>query len=368
MHPLAGFPGPALWAVSRIPHELGLVRGRIITDLAALHERYGDVVRVSPNSLSFIHPDAWQDIYARKPGQLPFSKDLLRYSKDLCINGAQEILTADEGDHSRLRRVLTHGFSERSIREQEPLVKSNVGLLVRRLRERIQDGAVAGKVDMSRWLNWTTFDIIGDLAFGEPFGCLEQGEYHPWVSLIFDSVRGVSIMGSVKQFPWLNHVFQSLLPASLMQKLYDHQKLGIEKIDRRLRFGSDRNDFLNIILRHNGTEKEMSLGEIYSNANLIIMAGSETSATAMAGCLYFLALNPDVLHRLRDEIRARFAREEDITFEKLVDLTYLTAMLDESMRMYPAQPIFTPRITPNGGAVVAAHFVPEQVRTISPNR
>ena len=333
--------------------------------MAALHERYGDVVRVSPNGLSFIHPDAWQDIYARKPGQLPFSKDVLRYSKDLCIDGAQEILTANEADHSRLRGVLAHGFSERSIREQEPLVHKNVELLMRRLRERIHDSVVAGKVDMSCWLNWTTFDVIGDLAFGEPFGCLQQGEYHPWVSLIFQSVRGVSIMGSVKQFPWLNRVFQSLLlHTSLMQKLYDHQRLGIEKIDRRLRSGSDRNDFLNIILRHCGTEKEMSVGEIYSNANLIIMAGSETSATAMAGCLYFLALHSDVLHRLRDEIRARFAREKDITFETVAGLTYLTAVLDESMRMYPAQPIFTPRIAPSGGAVVAGHFVPENVRNL----
>ena len=31
----------------------------------------------------------------------------------------------------------------------------------------------------------TTFDIIGDLAFGEPFGCLETSQNHGWIKLIF---------------------------------------------------------------------------------------------------------------------------------------------------------------------------------------
>lgn len=270
-------------------------------------------------------------------------------------------MTAGEADHARLRRVLSHGFSEKAIRDQEPVVQTHATMLVQRLRDRIHDGATAGKVDMYHWLSWATFDIIGDLAFGEPFGCLQNSEYHPWVVLLFKFIRLQTYVGIVNQFPWLNYVVQRLVPASLMEKALHHQKLGVEKINRRLESGSDRDDFLNIILKHNGTARELSRNEIYSNSNLIILAGSETSASAMAGCIYFLAQNPQVMSRLKNEIRSRFAREEELTFQALTSLTYLTAVLDESMRLYPSVPIFTPRIVPSGGAAVAGHFVPENV-------
>ena len=203
-HSLSRYPGPKLWAASRLPHELAYVRGRIIHDLAALHKQYGDVVRVTPTGLSFINAEAGLDIYARKPGQLEFRKDELRYTKYLYINGSQEILTTDEKDHPRLRRVLAHAFSDKEIREQEPLVRKHVDVLIRRLNEH----SATGIVNLSKWLTWTTFDIIGDLAFGEPFGCLETGNYHLWVSLIFDTVQAVSVMGAIKQFPWLDAVFK----------------------------------------------------------------------------------------------------------------------------------------------------------------
>jgi len=357
-HPLAKYPGPKLWAASRVPHELAYVQGRIIHDLAALHKQYGDVVRVTPTGLSFIIPDAWLDIYVRKPGQPVFRKDELRYTKDLCINGAQEILTADEKDHTRLRRVLTHAFSDRAIREQEPLVQKYVDVLMRQLNEQSSKGTV----DMSKWLNWATFDIIGDLAFGEPFGCLETGDYHPWVSLIFDTVKAVSIMGAIKQFPWLDYIFQRLLPDALFEKLRDHQQLSIAKVNKRLETTTDRGDFLGAILKHAGSEKEMTKGEIYSNAALLIMAGSETSGTAMAGCVYYLAKHQEILNKVRAELESKCASERDITFDVVLDsLPYLSAVLEESMRLYPAQPIFTPRKAPTDGAMVAGYFVPKNV-------
>jgi cytochrome P450 len=334
------------------------VRGRIIHDLAALHQRYGEVVRVGPTGLSFINPEAWLDIYARKPGQGVFRKDELRYTKDLCINGAQEILTANEADHSRLRRVLAHAFSDKAIREQEPLVRKHVDVLMQQLAK----NSTKGDVDMSKWLNWTTFDIIGDLAFGEPFGCLEDGDYHPWVSLIFDTVQAVSVMGAIKQFPLIDAVFQRLIPDALYEKLRDHHQLSIAKVNKRLETTTDRGDFLQQILAHAGSEKEMTKGEIYSNAALLIMAGSETSGTAMAGCTYFLAKHQDVLRKVRTELHSQCSRKEDITFDKVLDsMPYLAATLEEAMRLYPAQPIFTPRRAPAEGAVVAGHFVPPNV-------
>ena len=314
------------------------------------------MVRVSPTGLSFIHPDAWPDIY--NPRGPRFEKDPIRYTHDLWINGEPEVVTAPDKDHTRLRRVLAPAFSKMAIGDQKSLVQSNVDLLIKRLRERAQ---TKGGADMSTWLNWTTFDVIGDLAFGEPFGCLQAAEYHPWVALVFQSVWAVSIMGSIKQFPWLDLLFEQFMGGTMRRTLTDHAQLAIDKVDRRLAKKEARSDFLGAILKHSGTEKEWTRGEIYSNSNLLIMAGSETSAAAMSGCLYHLVKTPQVMSRLVDEIQTTFHTEKEITFEAVAGLPYLDAVLHESMRLYPAQPIFTPRITPKGGASVAGLFVPENV-------
>ena len=286
----------------------------------------------------------------------------------MCINGAQEILTSNEADHTRLRRVLSLAFSDKAIREQEPLIQTQVNVLIERLRQKCASGpAGKGVVDITKWLNWATFDIIGDLAFGEPFGCLQNGEYHPWVSLVFDSVQAVSIIGAIKQFPWVDAIFQFLRPDTLLQKLRDHQPLSIAKVNSRLERSTDRGDFLHAILTHAGTEKEMTTAEIYSNASFLIMAGSETSGTAMAGCVYFLAKHQDVLAEVRKELKAKCASVTDINFNTVLELPYLAAVLQEAMRMYPAQPIFTPRKAPQGGTMVAGYFVPENVQHPPPS-
>ncbi|KAF1963159.1 isotrichodermin C-15 hydroxylase [Byssothecium circinans] len=356
-HPLVSYPGPLHWAASRIPHEFSLVQGRIKPDLAKLHAKYGDIVRVTPTTLSYIHPNAWEDIYLRKAGQSILSKDMKRFSEDMRINGAQESLTADEPTHSRLRRVMAHGFSEKALRDQEPLIQSLVDLFIAQLLKKINDTSVRGKVDISAWSNWAIFDIIGELGFGEGFGCLEQGSYHPWVALIFNSVKGATILGSTKQFPWLYSFFQKLIDVFFLETLKAHQGLAIEKVDRRLALKTNRKDIVGTIMAQEGSVKEMSRDEMYANLNLLIMAGSETSAAAISGCIYHLCRNPDVHRTLLAEIR-QFPREEDITFEATSQIKYLDAFIHESMRKYPSQPISTPRVSPPEGCVIAGRFVP----------
>ena len=69
-HPLSCFPGPHLWACSRVPYVLSLQNGTLPIKIKALHDIYGPVVRVAPNELSFITPEAWKDIYCDKPHTL----------------------------------------------------------------------------------------------------------------------------------------------------------------------------------------------------------------------------------------------------------------------------------------------------------
>jgi cytochrome P450 len=74
---------------------------------------------------------------------------------------------ADDSNHARQRRALAHSFSQKALLDQEDIVHMYVDKLIKGMNGKSDANASFNMVD---WLNFTTFDIIGDLAFGS---------YHP---------------------------------------------------------------------------------------------------------------------------------------------------------------------------------------------
>ena len=105
----------------------------------------------------------------------------------------------------------------------------------------------------------------------------------------------------------------------------------------------------------------MTEAEIMKNNGALILAGSETSSTMLAGLLYHLLLFPATLDKLTQEIRSTFAQTKDISFARLQGLTYLNACIREGFRIYPPTPMILPRRTVRGGAVIDGRYVPENV-------
>ena len=122
-HPLAKFPGPRWNAVWHLPASHEFLRGNFPRYLLSLHERYGDVVRVRPGTLSFSNSQANKDILINKLGRDQLQKDPELFHKS--PNGAYSILSVpSDEDHSRYRRLLSNGFSERAIRDQEVVLET----------------------------------------------------------------------------------------------------------------------------------------------------------------------------------------------------------------------------------------------------
>lgn len=111
--------------------------------------KYGDVVRVAPDELSYIHPDAWHQIYGHRPGKSEIMKDPTFYAA--LASGKGSIISADRDRHSHLRKQMSHGFSERALREQESVVRSYADYFVERITG-VMEGQ-DGVVDMVRWYN-----------------------------------------------------------------------------------------------------------------------------------------------------------------------------------------------------------------------
>ena len=108
----------------------------------------------------------------------------------------------------------------------------------------------------------------------------------------------------------------------------------------------------------------MTREEIISNSGVLLVAGSETTATLLSGATYYLLSNPVVLKKLQAEIRDAFRNEDDITplsVRSPGKLPYLEAVLTESLRMYPPIPASLPRMTGSKGDIIDGCFVPTKV-------
>lgn len=357
LHPLRNFPGPAWYAMSRIPflyHGLSGDRHRMAL---RLHQKYGPVVRSAPNELLFNSTEAWKDIMGHKVDGEEFPKNPILYQSGRTPDRS-DIIWSSREEHARLRRQLAHGFSEKSMREQEPRIQQYIDLLIRRIHEKGNSGQTA--LQMDAWYNFTTFDIIGELAFGESFGCLQNSEYHEWVKCIFLSTKMVTYLQIEHCYPFMERfVTRFLLPLQLFRSLALHKSHNKDKLRERIANGP-RNDLIEGLLKKQ-EELKMSMDDLEHNSGVLVVAGSETTATLLSVVTHLLTANPQALARLTDEVRGAFDREDDITFTSASRLPYMLACLNEALRMHTPFPNALPRTSPKGGAVVAGHVVPEDV-------
>ncbi|OJJ47342.1 hypothetical protein ASPZODRAFT_16022 [Penicilliopsis zonata CBS 506.65] len=351
-HPLSRFPGPVSHAISRIPYCYRLIQGTLPFDMLDLHRKYGDIVRIAPDELAFSHPDAWKGIMGHKNGEPELEKAHWFYR---VVDEPLHIANEDQHTHKGLRRTMAHGFSERSMRDQEPIIRKYVHLLLQRLRENSADGH---PVVMSDWYNFTTFDIIGDLAFGESFGCLEGSNYDSWIKGIFEAGRLGTIFQSLSFFPLLKTVLLALVPKSLKESREYHKKKTREKMMRRLNQAEERSDLIEGILKKR-EELNLGLDKIISNAEILIIGGSETTASLLSGVTYLLLQNPDAYKKLVAEVRSVFTCQEEINLVSVGRLTYMMACLEEGLRMYPPIANGLPRVAPKGGVTIMGEFIPE---------
>ncbi|KAF2864896.1 cytochrome P450 [Massariosphaeria phaeospora] len=297
-HPLSKHPGPRLWAASRIPYVVSLLRGTLNEDMLGFHLKYGDIVRLAPNELSFAVEEGWRDIYMHRPGHKETQKDKVWY-------------------------IAPNDMPQNIV---------------------------------------TTMDIISDLALGESFHCLDGSTYHPWVRTLFYFFKGMIIVAAARFFPATEFLLQRLIPVHILERQRQHTEFTNEKIAQRLEFGTSRPDLITPFLKAMEKDKtgdKMSLGEIQSTFAIILVAGSETTATTLLGVFYKLASHPEKQTKLWTELEKRFAHAENVTVNGTKEIPYLDAVINEALRLCFAVPGGLPRVVPEGGDTYAGHHVPE---------
>ncbi|KAF2726932.1 cytochrome P450 [Polyplosphaeria fusca] len=361
-NPLSRIPGPLLNALSSIPHDLACVLGKRHKYLTDLHDAYGPIVRVAPTEVSFIDPSIWRDVY----GFHPQREECMKSDNHARLNGWTGILDAERADHRRMRRLLSHAFSEQSLRQQEERLKEQVDALVEGLKGKCRDGKV---VDMCLWLQWTTFDIMGDLAFGGSFGSLAATKTHPWQQFLLDYIAAGLWTGIAERWG-LKGFADWCAPPSLLRAVQQFHDLCSEKLMKRVKLGKERGDFLDHVLQHDLLTMEQEKGEDTKGLHMqeleniaadIAIAGSETSSTLLTGAIFYLLTNPRVLERVTAEVRT-LRSDEDITLVATAKLPYFVAVLEEGLRIFHPVPASASRTAVAGGVTVGPYFIPKGSR------
>jgi cytochrome P450 len=364
LHPLSRYPGPWTWAATRLRFVLGLQRGYFHQDLLSLHNKYGPIVRIAPDELSYIDPQAWKDIYVNggaRPGKPAIERNGVWF-RPRSKGEPKSIMGNNEDAHARYRRAFAGAFSEKSVREQSGILEGYVALMMGKFRDMIASGGEEGAtLDIVQWLNSLTFDISGDLSFGESFGGIESGVPHPWVEIACRFGKGLALVASINYYAFLAKGLIFNMPEGIRQKMVYHVGLSQQKVQSRLALKEERNDFIQSVLKYNSEKKEqVTPKELELNMAVFVFAGSETSSTALASVMFGLLRTPLAMKRAVEEVRSTFSSEDEIDVASTSKLEYITAVINEGMRMGPPSAVTVPRVTV-GPEEICGQFVPPGV-------
>ncbi|ROV96136.1 hypothetical protein VSDG_05106 [Cytospora chrysosperma] len=358
LHPLARYPGPLYLIVSDIPLAILSLLGISQYPLKAAHDKYGDVVRIAPGTLSYIKPEAWTEIYGYKRnggGIANFPKDPAFYNEMML--GKETITLASDKDAIPIRRSLNSAFAHRSLLEQESMLQGHVSRLMAQFEKRSIDG---NPVDVREWFTFSMFDINSDFAFGEDMGCVRTGVYHDWVKFVIDYFYAATLLHQCHKFWPLNRLLAFCIPPSTHKMQANHTEASLRRVRKRIAQETDRHDFMHFFLTQ-AKKKQLPMKTIEAQATVVILAGSETASVAETAAVYFMLKHPHIYQKLRADVRTAFDRVENISLQNVLSkLPYLDAVVQETLRIHaPLANGFTRIVPDKNGAYICGKRVPQ---------
>jgi cytochrome P450 len=164
-HPLAKYPGPLLGRITQLYEVYHAYIGDKHVLLYQLHQKYGTIVRFSPNTISINDPEALKAIYSRGAN---VRKGEFYKCFRVTPTATSTLLATEKQQHARKRRVMGLAFSDQAMKGIEQYVLHHVENLIEKLDRNVKKpmGEKGWSVsqDMQSFCNWFVFDIMGDLV------------------------------------------------------------------------------------------------------------------------------------------------------------------------------------------------------------
>ena len=176
LHPLARYPGPFLAKFTTLYDTYHCYKKDRHLDQFRCQQKYGSIFRYGPNFVVFQTLGGLREIYGNAKTN-PIKKGPW-YKLITDVGAANTAAVVDKERHGFQRRVLGHAFSDQALKSLEPFMVATID----RWAELLDTGASretkgwSSPKNMARYTNWVSFDVLGDLCFGKPFGLIESEE------------------------------------------------------------------------------------------------------------------------------------------------------------------------------------------------
>ncbi|KAJ6606047.1 benzoate para-hydroxylase [Mycena vulgaris] len=358
--PLRHIPGPAIarWTPLWLGYQARIGRRYLAVDAA--HKKYGPIVRIAPNHISVAHPDAVGTVYGHSHGELAFNKSKFY---DAFVAGTPSVFsTTSRKDHTEKRRIVSQAFSYRALEQFSPFIQANIVSFVCKLDSMCDTGS---SLDLLTWLNYLTFDVLSDLAFGEPLGMLPQGtsvvsvqqsdgtvKEEDAIALVDGREHLSAVLGIHPWFRFLAKVIPDPFFSRGHQSSTGLADFARRNVSKRLTSRACREDILDKLIAARRRESQLDtdmISELVAETVTLLSAGSDTTASSVAALVYLIKTHPRVQEKLIAELESAIDREEIPNHSQVKDLTYLRAVIEEGLRHYATMATGLPRIVPAGG-------------------
>ncbi|KAA8901371.1 cytochrome P450 67 [Sphaerosporella brunnea] len=401
LHRAGKFPGPFMARVSKFYSVfLSVKKMQYHKEVEQLHRKYGDFVRTGPREVSVIRASAVQTIYGAQStcSRAPF------YSQVADHPNCSLHASRDRVYHNLRRRAWDRGFSTAMLKDYEPRMGALTDLLIAQLRSR-----VGTPVDITTWSNYYSFDVMGDVGFGKSWGMLESGKLHKAINELH---AAMALLGYIGQVPWLSRLLMELPAATKALKgfqdwcwkqMEEKKKAvaqfrpieafcwlavetpsfgpwGARAVDSWVSVLPVRNlsaatrlfgrvevldkprDLITWLLTDSKLDTKLPSQAINEDSRLIIIAGSDTTASTLAHAFYFLAKYPGAYKKLQNVLDAAFpGGDAEFSNATACGLKFLEGVIFETLRLKPAVPGGMLRMTPPEGLTIDEVYIPGDV-------
>ncbi|KAE8373926.1 cytochrome P450 [Aspergillus bertholletiae] len=367
---LRHIPGPFLASVTNLYRMSWVSTTRAHLILQDVHKKYGEVVRIGPNMVSFSNPAAIPTVYPMRAG-LPKSDFYVTLRPYTRRGGALHAVfnTTEEHILKQIKTPIAPIFNMTNTTTFEPLVDEVLQCIRDKFDQRF--AATEQIFDMGQWLQFFAFDVMGTMTFSKRYGFLDEGkDVGGMLGTIVDFMRTSAPM---TQSPLLDRVLRKNIVAdTFWQAVRGTASLSIlgfvgqaikekkEKLEKSDGNTDDHHtDFLTryIHLQKNHPEIPAWAPTAWTFSNVI--AGSDSVGTVMRTLLFHLLVYPNTLEKLHEELKAANLSQPFPRYNEVRDLPYLEACVQEAVRIHPPFALPFERVVPKGGVTVLGHYLPE---------
>ncbi|GIZ48367.1 hypothetical protein CKM354_001143100 [Cercospora kikuchii] len=378
---LSHIPGPWYTSHSTLPLLYWITSGSAWSKYGHLCQEYNsNLIRIAPGHLITGSVKTWKKIYSSSSSSSSTKGSSPGYPRSDWFNAMRFVPNQDntlsmrnEKSHSDLRSKLAAGYGGKEVPDLESKIDEQILQLISLINRKYISNLKAGiykPMDFARKSHFFTLDVISSLAFGESFGDLRDDRDN--FGYLEQMEQGITLINVMAVLPRL-YLFLEKSKILALVGPSERDDLGLGKayrlakelVGRRFRNGDegpseDRKDMMGSFFRHG-----MKRSQVESEVVLQILAGSDTTATAVRSVLLNVVSCERVYGRLMREIGERMegvGEEEVIRDSTARGMKYLQACIKEGLRIAPPVSGLFSHEVPAGGDEVDGYLVPGGTR------